>query len=254
MEVIQNKETGNNLSRAKDIDTGAIPLPMSNVILGLPVKPDPSNVTEKSGVISPTWTLQDLLSQKQLLTDININPNITGIVWEFTNSWRDVVSKVLRPNLASAFCLKSWTINFDFQFRSNFQQVGQFVIFYSNLPKLAYSYHFNLESIAASTHPYVNYIYQTQLPHRKIPMGENVDVPVSLKWVSPLKSSFGAPRFSVSGSEFGSDPLYDMGTLHLAVPWPMEVSTGVTQDMTVRIWVSLSDVTYSGYIPDDTHL
>lgn len=240
MEVIQT--TTQEKGRAKEIDTGAIPLPMSNVLLGLPIKPTTIDIVDNSAVSAQTWTWQDLVSQRKLISDINIDTNSSGIVFSFRNTWNSIQTNIFR-NFDFLFTLKSWTLNLHFEFRSNFQQVGQFVIFYTNLPPTLNNFHFG------NSTPYSDYALITQLPHRKIPMGEDVNLNVQLKWLSPFKSAFGNGQYIPSGySQFVN---YDMGTLHLSVPYKMEVAQGVTSNTTVRVWVSLSDVSYAGYSPSD---
>ncbi|BBM96511.1 putative capsid protein [Colobopsis shohki virus 1] len=241
MEVIQ--PTTKEQSRAKEIDTGAVPLPMSNVLLGLPIKPTTVDQVDRSAVKAQPWTWQDLVSQPKHLSDINVTSTSTGIVYTFRNTWNNVQNLIFRK-LDPLFTLKSWTVKLDFEFRSNFQQVGQFVLFYSNLPPTLNSFHFGV------TEPYTDYALITQLPHRKIPMGEDVNCCVLLKWISPFKSAFGNGQYLPAGDHNSSN--YDMGTLHLSVPFKMEAAQGVVANTTVRVWASLVDVSYSGYAPSDT--
>ncbi|UHR49690.1 MAG: hypothetical protein GuPV2_gp1 [Guiyang polycipivirus 2] len=245
MEIIQSQNTTEKLSRAKEIDTGAIPLPMSNVLLGLPVKPTTQDLTDRSSVSTKNWDWKDIVSQKRLVADIEITSASKGRIWSFGNNWQNVQTSIF-GNLEPVFTLKSWTINFEFEFRSNFQQVGQSCIFYSNLPANMLSYHFNLASL--NPHPFDDYSIMTQLPHRKVPMGEDVNVTVSLKWLSPFKSAFGTSSYDIINYDTSS---YDMGTLYLAVPFPMQFAMNVTPNNSVRIWAYLSDVTYGGYAPSD---
>nr|WPV63612.1 MAG: hypothetical protein [Wufeng shrew polycipivirus 2] len=249
MEVQQTQQTNVIKSRAKQIDTAATTLPMSNVLLGLPYKPTTVCETDKSGVQAKSWTYQELIGQERLISDILVTTSSNGIIWQYQNSWQNVLTNIVRNKMDMLFALKSWTLSFRFQFESVFQHVGEFVIFYSNLPQTAYSYHFNLPD--KTNPPFENYMVQTQLPHRKIPMGEEVNCEVDLKWVSPLKSAFGVTSFNINSLDAVIGPLYDMGTLFLAIPWPLEIATGVTPTSSVRIWASLKDVTYSGYRPTD---
>lgn len=251
---MDNSEDTKNviISRAKEIDTGAIPLPMSNVLLGLPYKPDPTT-SIKAGSVARSWTYADLVSQKKLIADIQIDNTSEGTIWTFQNTWDNVLKTHFSGDdgIRLLFGLKSWTISFLFEFRSNFQQVGQVCIFYSNLPKVLETYHFDVRNQQSV---YKDYGVITQLPHRKIPMGEDQDCVVSLKWLSPHSSSFGNDMYEWSAAEPNPDsltPWYDMGSLRLAVPFKMQVSTGVDPTMTVRVWSWLSDFTAGAYHPQD---
>lgn len=257
MEQVQTQKNNVSETRAKQIDTGATPLPMSNVIIGLPRKPSTPALDTRVGATAQTWTWESIVSQRRKIADIKVDQSSKGVIWSFHNTWSNVLKTIFRNQLESLFTLKSWTIVFEFEFRTNFQQVGQFVVFYSNLPSNNKSYHFNLQQ-NTDPDPYEDYLIQTQLPHRKIPMGESVDVNVDLKWLSPMKGAFGNTSMLVYGSTpsdtVATDDLYDMGTLFLAVPWPMELGMNVTPDCSVRIWASLADVTYAGWMPNDTSI
>jgi hypothetical protein len=251
---MDNSEDTKNIisSRAKEIDTGAIPLPMSNVILGLPYKPDPTT-SQKQGSVAQSWTYADLVSQKKLIADLVVNPQSEGVIWTFNNTWDNVLNTHFSgTGIRTLFGLKSWTISFMFEFRSNFQQLGQFALFYSNLPKVLETYHFGIKKQESA---FKDYGIITQLPHRKIPMGEDQDCIVSLKWLSPHTSSFGSDMYEWGAAQ-GQDftPWYDMGTLRLAVPFPMHVATGVDSTMTVRVWSWLQDFTTGAYHPMDSAL
>nr|WAL01500.1 structural protein [Electric ant polycipivirus 2] len=234
-------------SRATEIDTGALPLPMENVLLGLPQKPEMA--IERLSVSSTPWSFSDIVSQKKLFNTITVTPDTpTDLpLYIFKNSWDNVYKNHFR-SFKDFFLLKSFTLNFLFEFRSNFQQVGMFNIVYSNIPQ-------NLISYLVGYENFVSYSLQTQLPHRKVFMGEDSDVHIQLKWVSPFKSGLATERYypDVDRSEGGyttSDD-YDMGSLYLYLPFGMNVSTGVDSTMTVRVWSYLTDVDYSGYTIND---
>jgi len=129
-------------SRAKELDSGVIPLPMSNVILGLPMKPGQQK-DDQSSVSAPKWAYDQLVGQKQLLTTlvVNTNTDATKPVFVFQNSWRNIW-KIHFNSLNSIFLFKSWKVNFEFQFRSNFQQVGMMTVSYTNYPSDSVPYLF----------------------------------------------------------------------------------------------------------------
>lgn len=252
MEITEQEKTIIT-SRAKEIDTGAVPLPMSNVVLGLPMKPDPT-ADYCLGACSESWSFEDLVCQKKLVADLTVDITSTGKIWEFHNTWENVLEMHFTSNLRRVFGLKSWNLNFLFEFRSNFQQVGQLCLFYTNLPDVLDSYHFRLQDHA--TDPYADYVVQTQLPHRKIPMGEDQDCLACIKWLSPHTASFGVDMYQNDGnhSKMMNVPYYDMGRLKLYVPFGMQVATGVDSTMNVRVWSWLSNFTYGAYRPHDAAL
>lgn len=248
MEIIQTTQNSEQ-SRAKALGTGETPLQAGNVLLGLPTKPTPASLMDNSSVLSQPWTYTDLISQKRQLADLTVTTSSQGIIWTYQNSWQNVLNTFIK-RLEPLFVMKSWTINFEFEVQSNFQQIGQMIIYYSNIPEVLESYHFNLKTQAEATDPSLNYLFQTQMPHIKVPMGQDSRPCFQLKWLSPFKSGFGASSFNVRDSS--GPPDYDMGTLRMAVPWPMEVAPNVTPQLSLRIYGFLSDVTYGGYVPLDS--
>lgn len=91
-------------------------------------------------------------------------------------------------------------------------------------------------------------------------MGEDIDIHVELKWDCPHSASFGLDMYNPDGDKLlpdvGNDsafdtPFYDFGSLNLYVPFPMQVSTGVSSVMSVRIWTYLTDFKYAAYYPKD---
>lgn len=263
-----------NDSRAKEIDHGTIPLPMSNVMLGLPTKPG-LNFDDRSSVSATPWDYGQLVSQKRLLTTLKINPATTSTrpIFLLPNAW-DVIRKLHFRNLDSFFFLKSWKWHLTFQLRSNFQQVGMVTISYVNLPLNAFSYYFgkpinmytenifSMEDGMVGTVrdysmqfpvDYLSAIYQ--LPHTLLMLGENQDVEVTCDWLSPFKA---AVQASARGSVNQPSPSflgYDMGHIRVHVPVPLSVCNGVSDNTaTIRVWSHLTEVKYSGYDPTDEAL
>lgn len=236
-------------SRAKEIDDGVPPSSMENAILGLPYKPN-SEIIDENSAVSQKWSFQDIISQKKLVADIPVDTSTTGVIWEYRNTWSNVIKNHFR-NLKDLFLLKSWNLAFVFEFRSNFQQVGQFLVSYSNCPR-------PLVDLLVTEGDFAKYELQTQLPHRKIFMGEDQNLIVQLKWNSPHKSSIYSILMDYANTvdETGEIPYipddYDMGFIQLSVPFKMEVAAGVISTMNVRIWSYLTDLQYSGYTPSDS--
>nr|UMO75663.1 MAG: putative capsid protein 1 [Polycipiviridae sp.] len=263
-------------SRAKEIDHGTVPVPMSNAILGMPTKPG-NQFDDRSSIKAMKWTFDQLVGQKQLIDTITINKQTDTLkpAFLFRNSWNQINSRFFN-NLASLFYLKSFKLNFGFQFRSNFQQVGMMALSYCNYPTDSIPYLFGdyqlpavLTKTAVSNHAYdwpaILDIYKTgmldtmraiyQLPHVFVMMGEDQDVPISINWVSPFKAGF-HDNYETSNDAtqrfeyFNND--YDMGMLRLHVPIKMSTAQGVTDTLTVRIYGWISDIEYSGYSPSDS--
>lgn len=263
-------------SRAKEFDHGTIPVSMTNAILGLPNKSG-NQFDDRSSIAATKWTYDQLAGQKQLIAAIQINKSTdsTKPVFVFPFTWNQI-NDLFFNSLAKLFYFKSFKLNFCFQFRSNFQQVGMMTISHSNFPFSAVPYLFGSKANTPYTivsdviipdgkemfWPKIMDRYFVteldslkaiyQLPHTLVMMGEDQDVPVTINWLSPFKAGFDNP----ANGEITNDFIYytndyDMGNLRLHVPIKMNVSTGVTDVLTVRIYGWISDIEYSGYVPTD---
>lgn len=259
-------------SRAKEIDHGTIPVSMTNAILGLPTKPG-NQFDDRSSIAATKWTYDQLAGQRQLITTLQVTNTTDTLkpVFVFPFTWNQI-NKQFFNSLGKLFYFKSFKLNFCFQMRSNFQQVGMMAISYSNYPFSAVPYLFGNKANTPYTpatsgdgtemfYPKIMDRYFTteldslkaiyQLPHTLYMMGEDQDIPVSINWLSPFKAGFknNEPK---GGAAWYYTNDYDMGNLRLHVPIKMNTAPGVNTNLTVRIWGWISDIEYSGYVPDDT--
>lgn len=265
----QKNETN---SRAKEIDHGTLPVPMTNAILGLPTKPG-NQFDDRSSISATKWTYDQLAGQRNLIDTFSINKNTDAVkpVFVFPFTWKQI-NKTFFNSLAKLFYFKSFKLNFCFQFRSNFQQVGMMTISYSNYPFSAIPYIFGQKANTPYTpittgngeemlYPKIMDRYFTteldsmkaiyQLPHTLVMMGEDQDVNVGINWLSPFKAGFdNVDKSSAAAYYYTND--YDMGNIRLHVPIKMNTAAGVSDVLTVRVYGWISDLEYSGYTPDDT--
>ncbi|ULG21219.1 putative capsid protein [Anoplolepis gracilipes virus 3] len=278
MNIIQPTEESIDKSRAKEIGHGTIPLPMESNMLNIPSAPG-SAFDDRSSVIATKWAFEQLVSQKQLMTTIAIPTNGTGTtpLFLFQNSWNNI-QKLHFRNLSDLFFLKSWKWHLTFEFRSNFQEVGMMTIAYANVPLDAIPYLTSapisyvdtqitkndtpgqnglVTAANITNHSLFSLTSMNQLPHVHVMLGENQDVECTFDWLSPFKSSFTRIKPFNPNYVFGdkyqdpNDPLYDMGFVYLVNTIPLTTASGVTPHATVRIWSHLTDVEYSGYVPQD---
>lgn len=280
MEILQPIQENEQSSRAKEIDHGTIPLPMENVMLNMPSKPG-VQFDDRSSVSAIKWAYDQLVSQKQLLTTIQIPQNSTPnkLLFMLVNSWDNIINIHFR-NLKDLFFVKSWKWHLTFELRSNFQEVGMLSINYCNIPQDAIPYLTTNWLAPADTIPYANsgngsigipnanlkiqnhdlfnFATTQQLPHTLLMLGENQDVYCTLNWLSPFKSAYMDVNPHPPDSIFSdlipqvTNPYQDMGFIYVTMPVPLTVASGVTPNCTLRIWSQLTDVEYAGYIPDDT--
>lgn len=232
-----------DFSRAKEIDTGATPLSMSDVLLDLPETT--GNPHDISTVTTAPWDVKSLLSQKILLATIDVSPSTpeNQPIWEFVNSYRSILSaRFFAGELAQMFTSFSWTLCFKIEVRSNFQQVGLIALSYSNCPYI-------LERYLSNYGQPTGFATILQLPHKLIPMGEDTDVEVKFAWNSSAKA---AQNHHFTYNEDKSIDDYQMGTFRITVPYKMETAAGVNPNLTIRIWGYLEDVTLGGYQPRDS--
>lgn len=246
MELNENEKEIES-SRAKEIDTGVTPLPFDTSLMASGITPEVP--LDRSSVLANSWSLSALLSQKIFIKNIDFDvgtPN-DKILFSFRNSF-DNVYKTHFGRLGGIFPLKSWKVNFLFEIRSQFQQMGLINIFYINMPQRLQSYMFSGDL--------TDFMLQTQLPHRLIALGEDSDFEFSMTWNSPFKSAIDATVFATnrlkdSGTYLPYDD-YDMGTVYITIPYQLQIASGATPRASIRIWSYLSDITYAGYMPKDS--
>lgn len=277
---IQPIESNEDRSRAKEIDSGTLPMKMENVYLGLPEKPG-IQFDDRSSVNATKWAFEQLVSQKQLLCTFEIpsQQSASKPYFLLANNWRNIV-KIHFRNLKDLFFVKSWKWHLQFQFRSNFQEVGMASIVYCNCPLSAIPYITGSpieyvdglvspitkpgqngipNNIVNAMHPLFTLEAANQLPHTHVMFGENQDIDVTMNWLSPFKAGFPDKEYAYLSKYQDSvpdpnDPGYDMGFIYLFTPVPLTTASGYEPNLTVRVWSHLTDVEYAGYVPTDSIL
>lgn len=233
--------------RALQLESGDLPLQGSNVLLGLPDKPDPM-INQREHALVANWTFAQLLGTHKYLGTVTVTPTTSSSValWTFVHTFDNVITTHFRT-LASYFRLWRWTLNFEFEIKSVFQHVGQIVIYNHTIPQVM------LQTLQGKNSLFGDYRRLTQLPHKKIMMGEDVKVMMSMKWDAPVEATFSAKngyKNPALPKSYYVSP-YDMGEIGIVVPFPMEIAQGVTPNLTIRIYSWLSDVGMSAYSPQD---
>lgn len=247
--------TNQTTSFATINESGPFSLVESGLPLGITRQPTfGSHVSADLGNIS----YQQLISQEKLVGVVTISTSTKADepVWSFENTYLRV--KELHFPKQNLFRLTSWNLHFRFEFRSNFQQVGMALIYQHNYPHDAMSY-----MLGKSAPTKLSAKLAMQLPHLKVALGENFDAEAVMKWNLPFHAL--SSDQAKGGNYLWKIPEEDkysaflrmepsMGSIHLAVPVQMQVSAGVTPEMTVRIWSWLTDVKFAAYQPDETNL
>lgn len=236
-------------------ESGAVPLQESGLPLGLPRQPDQMALYH-SHAETARVAFTTLLEQEKLVGTYMITPNTpTNVpVWSFRHTASNVLNMHLR-SMSKLFRLSSWTIHFKFEFRSNFQQVGQCLVVQHNMPLelLWYILGKDEEDVAADV-IYDSYRYMTLLPHTKVAMGEDIDVTATLNWNIPLEGCYaleaGYVWPSQDTSKVVAEPI-ELGEIFVIAPIKMEIANGVTPNMSVRIWSRLSNLKLAAYDPTD---
>lgn len=255
MEPTEN-EKSEIRARATEIDTGALPLSLGSVPMMSSLSLDPSRPFHGNAT-APQWNYSELLSQRKLVGTFPITTSSADghVVWSFRHTFANVIEMHMRT-LKNLFHLYSWKLHFSFQFRSNFQQVGQILIVQHHIPRNLFKFLTSYDRLEDS------YQLCTMLPHVKVAMGEDVDVEAEMVWNAPVSGSFGyANGYEMKSWSMGYGGYddardieyssYDMGSIAVIVGKQMEVALSVNPQMTVRIWSYLSDLKYGAYCPED---
>lgn len=250
MNCITEMQKNIEQDRAVQLESGSIPLQGSNVLLGLQDKPDPM-LDQRTHALVANWPFAQLLGTHKLVGVYTVDTSTPTDkkIWSFVHTFDNVMDLHFRT-LKSYFRLWRWTLNFEFEFKSVFQQVGQLLIVNHTIPQVMMDV---LQEGASLTKDYGRMI---QLPHRIIMMGEDTKVFMSLKWNAPVEATFATKKNYINPALPKENYLvpYDMGEIFLIAPYSMEVAQGVTPSMTVRIYSWLSDVGMSAYSPQDSLL
>lgn len=236
--------------RATQLDSGATPIVSANVALDLPYKPDPM-ARQLNHAFPGNWSFSELLSQKKLVTRLKIDTSTSAgyKVWNFVHTFDNVLDLHMRT-MRKFFRIWRWNLHFLFEFRSNFQQVGQMLIVNHTLP----------QGYISTLLPYgefllERYFWLTQLPHVKVPMGSDNDVHCTLQWNAPEEGSFGTRDSYLYQNSLSQKTIpYDMGEIFLTVPFPMQIANNVNPNLYVTVWSWLTDLQFSGYQPEDGKL
>jgi len=244
--------------RAVQIQTGATPLVGANVPLGLPEKPDPMQ-NQRLNALVPNWTFSQLLATRKLVGVFPITTSTpTNVkIWSFRHTMQNVVDLHMR-SLQNYFRIWRWNLHFDFEFRSNFQQVGQILIVNHTVPSTVERFLMSQQEPRGTTSvkSFVDsYVAMTQLSHKKIMMGEDIDDHETLQWDAPIEGTIGlTTSYTKQKKSDVSVTQYDMGEIFVVAPFQMQVANGVNPQMTVRIWSYMTDVGMSAYSPVDNLL
>lgn len=234
--------------RATEIQTGAAPLVMSNASLGIPDKPD-FMLRQTDHSFPANWTFTELLAQKKKVATVTINTSspYKKPVWKFVHNFDNVLNLHFR-SFKNLFHLWKWNLHFLFEFRSNYQQVGQMIIVNHTMPQ---GYVAQLKGTVD-----LDYKDMVQLPHVLVPMGEDVDVTASLKWDVPVECTV-ATSYHYKYRNNNPDNIYvaeyDMGSIELYPWWTMQIAQGVNPSLTCVIWSWLTDVHMSSYMPTNAY-
>lgn len=237
MQEPTEQESISDNMRATELQHGTVPVEMVNAIAKLQVKEN--DVDDKSNVAARSWTLAEYASQPQLLGTFNSS----SLPFIFVNKWSNVRNYL--PKAMRNFLFTSWTVNLRFEVNSVFQEQGMDIVYVHNVPQPALQQLLGGKAFTdggSEMDPTIWFL----LPHRKIMLGENSDITVQLRWVSPFKSAFDQNSFNEDG-----DSDYEMNTCIYKNWIPVQTATGVTPMRTVRVWLWLSDLKYSGYLPNN---
>lgn len=237
MQEPTEQEAISDTMRATELQHGTVPVEMVNAIAKLNVKEN--DVDDKSNVAAPLWSLEEYASQPQYLGTFNSS----SLPFTFQNSWSNV--RKYFPKALNNFLFTSWTVNIRFEVNSVFQEQGMDVVHISNAPRDALRQLLGRYGFSKGAEEFNDSIWYLT-PHRKIMLGENSDLTVKLRWTSPFKAAFDQNNFTED-----ADSDYFMNEVVYRNWIPIETATGVTPARSVRVWMWLSDLQYSGYIPKD---
>lgn len=239
MQEPTEQESISDKMRATELQHGTIPVEMVNAIAKLQVKENDTD--DKSNVAAMPWTIQQYASQPQLIGTYNS----TSLPFIFPNKWSNIRNYL--PKTLKNFLFKSWTLNLRFEVNSVFQEQGMDVVYIHNVPQAALQQLLGSKTFDQNGAEFASNTFYL-LPHRLVMLGENSDFTVSMRWTSPFKMGFDQSDFSED-----AEIDYEMNTCIYKNWFPIQTASGVTSTRTVRVWMWLTDLEYSGYSPLDAN-
>lgn len=259
-------QNGNTIeTRATSIESGAISDSLGTCVMMSNLALDPMERFH-GNARAAAWSFSELASQKKLVGTFKVDKSFTDgtKVFSFQHTFPNVLALHLR-GMVDVFRIYSWKLHFSFSFRSNFQQVGQFILAQHHIPQTLIPYLTGLSQFYSEKKAQTVQFYRevTQLPHKKIPMGEDIDIDTELVWNCPMGGTFATRHGYDYDSTNGGDKAqlvpfeyagYDMGSIFLIVSQQMDTATGVDDTMSVRVYSWLSDLKMGSYNPTDETL
>lgn len=239
MQVSNETMKNEDDSRAKQIQHGTHLIQATNVVAKLPMKIN--DIDSKLGISAQKWSIEQYVGQKQLLASLS-NVSLEAQPYQWKHSWKNV--RTLLGKFAPLFRNWTWKTHLRFEIQSIFQEQGMDMIYFSNC-----DYPGVIRELFGSDIEVYNLPLASiwQLPHRKIILGENVDVEFDLNWISPYKGAFDDNSYNNGDGTLPDD--YSMGSIVYRNIEPIKVATGVAKTRNVRIWISFGNIEYSGYNP-----
>lgn len=239
MQVPNETAKNEDDSRAKQLQHGTHLIAATNVVAKLPAKINDMDV--KLGISAQKWSIEQYVGQKQLLALLDESSlSKQPFIWRHT--WQNVLEYF--GYLEPLFRNWSWKTHLRFEVQSIFQEQGMDMIYFSNCDNSSV-----LQELFGTVLDVGQLSLRSiwQLPHRKIILGENVDVEFDLDWISPYKGAFNDNDYAGSKNLINN---YSMGAIVYRNIEEIQVATGVAKTRNVRIWISFSEIDYSGYGPN----
>lgn len=201
-----------------------------------------NDMDAKLGISAQKWSIEQYVGQKRLLTVLD-ESTLSKEPYKWQHDWRNVF--ILFGPYAPLFRNWSWKTHLRFEIQSIFQEQGMDMIYFSNCDYKNVLTELFGQDISTET---MGLRTIWQLPHRKIILGENVDVEFDLDWISPYKGAFNDQAYDKNEAITA----YNMGSIVYRNIEPIQVAAGVAKTRNVRIWISFSEIDYSGYAPVNT--
>lgn len=207
----------------------------------------PQPILDLSQIDTGPWNFNQLYGMKRHFGTYDITPSSTGVVFSFVNTPANVLD-LFGVGIRDYFQFFRYDIVFEMELQSSFQHVGALVVNLTNYGHIASGSTTTVGQVQYCTRINTGFSLlglagtytRVLLPHSFITLGHNGNYKVVVPWLSNRKMLPTESR-SVGLNE------YFMGELSVAIFSPMLVAAGVFSTTSLRVWVNLENVQYTGY-------
>lgn len=205
----------------------------------------------RSLIDAQSWDFGQIFGVKRHVTTITLDQTMSGVIYSFNNTVSNVRNLFSNIDISEYFKYVRYNVVFELEVQSHFQQQGALI---AQVLPFAYSTAQNTVTEKALINMGFSYFNQdsrtvdTIFPHDFITLGHSGNYKVVLPWLCNRNMLPTALQSTSSISSLFSG--YYMNSFVLRVFEPLLVVANAVNVCSIRIWVHLENLQYSGYLAE----